>query len=137
MKDCLFCKIARGEIPCFKIYEDENVLAFLDVAKDAIGHTLVIPKKHFSTVLECDEKTIAQVFDVAQKISKHFVENCGFDGVQIINNCGESAGQTIMHFHVHIVPRKKGDGLLVWKLGAPYEMDLEKIASELKLKEDY
>ena len=133
MKDCLFCKIVRGEIPCFKIYEDENVLAFLDVAKDAIGHTLVIPKKHFGTVLECDEKTISQVFDAAQKISKHFVENCGFDGVQIINNCGESAGQTIMHFHVHIVPRKKGDGLLVWKLGAPSEMDLEQIAKDLKL----
>lgn len=134
MKDCLFCKIISGEIPCYKIYEDENTLAFLDVAKDAIGHTLVIPKKHFANAIECDEKTISNVFSVAQKISKHFVQNCGFDGVQIINNCGESAGQTVMHFHVHIVPRKNGDGLLVWKLGAPSEMDLEKIANELKLK---
>ena len=133
MTDCLFCKIIKGEIPCYKIYEDEKVLAFLDVAKDAIGHTLVIPKKHFANVIACDNKTISEVFNVAQKISKHFVENCGFDGVQIINNCGESAGQTIMHFHVHIVPRKAGDGLLVWKLGMPYEMNLEEIAKNLKL----
>lgn len=134
MKDCIFCKIVSGEIPCYKIYENENVLAFLDVAKDAIGHTLVIPKKHTENILNCDSETLAEVFDVAQKISKHFVKNCGFDGVQVINNCGESAGQTVMHFHVHIVPRKNGDGLLVWKLGAPSEMDLNKIANELKLK---
>lgn len=134
MKDCIFCKIVSGEIPCYKIFENENVLAFLDVAKDAIGHTLVIPKKHTENILNCDSETLAEVFDVAQKISKHFVKNCGFDGVQVINNCGESAGQTVMHFHVHIVPRKHGDGLLVWKLGAPSEMDLEKIAKELKLK---
>ena len=134
MKDCIFCKIVSGEIPCYKIYENENVLAFLDVAKDAIGHTLVIPKKHTENILNCDSETLAEVFDVAQKISKHFVESCGFDGVQVINNCGESAGQTVMHFHVHIVPRKHGDGLLVWKLGTPSEMDLNKIANELKLK---
>ena len=133
MKDCLFCKIASGEIPCYKIYEDEKVLAFLDIAKDAVGHTLIIPKKHFDNVTHCDKENLDAVFGAAQKIAKHYTENCGFDGAQIINNCGESAGQTVMHFHVHVVPRKTGDGLLVWKLGAPYEMDLEKIANDLKL----
>lgn len=134
MDNCIFCKIIKGEIPCYKIYEDDDVLAFLDVAKDAIGHTLVIPKKHVANLVECDKKTLSKVFDAAQKISKHYMENCGFNGVQVINNCGESAGQTVMHFHVHVVPRKVGDGLLVWKLGKPYEMDLNKIANELKLK---
>lgn len=132
--DCIFCKIISGKIPCYKIYEDEFTLAFLDVAKDAIGHTLVVPKAHVSSLVEIDEKTLSRTMLVAQKIAKHYIENCGFEGVQIINNCGDSAGQSVMHFHVHIIPRRKGDGLKDWAYNDKIEMDLEKLAQELKLK---
>lgn len=132
--DCVFCKIIKGEIPCYKIFEDEKTLAFLDISKDAVGHTLVVPKKHVESLVEISEEVLNQTMKIAQKISKHYIENCGFDGVQIINNCGSSAGQSVMHFHIHVIPRKKDDGLNGWSYNKSFEMDLEKIAKKLKLK---
>ncbi len=136
MKDCLFCKIVKGEIPCYKIYEDEFTLAFLDISNDANGHTLVVPKKHFDNILDCDEKTLNHVFSTVKKVSNHYTENCGFDGVNIVSNCGESAEQSVLHLHIHILPRKKNDGMNVFPSLPKNSKSLEEICEKLKMEEE-
>ena len=105
MSDCIFCKIVNGEIPCYKVYEDAEVLAFLDISQTTKGHTLVIPKEHFDNILYCPEDLLGKVIRVAQKIAQAEVTTLGAQGVNIIINTNEVAGQTIMHFHVHVIPR--------------------------------
>ena len=111
MDDCIFCKIIKGEIPGMKIYEDNYTYAFLDIAKDVDGHTLVIPKKHVESLLECDSETMTHVMETVQKISRHYVDDCGYEGVNLFNCTKECAGQSVFHFHIHIIPRKSGDGI--------------------------
>ena len=133
MNDCIFCKIVKGESPSYKIYEDDKVYAFLDIACDAVGHTLVIPKKHFTNVLDCDKEYLDAVIEAVQKISNHYVANCGFDGVNVLNASGASAEQTVFHLHFHVVPRKNGDGLHMWPLTDKQELNLQEIARKLAL----
>ena len=125
MNDCLFCKIIKGEIPCYKIYEDEHTLAFLDISKDVDGHTLVTPKKHCESLLDCDKETLNHVTNTIKLISNHYVEKCGFSGINILNSSGASAEQVINHFHIHIIPRKDDDNIHVFpKLpGAKYSLE--------------
>jgi histidine triad (HIT) family protein len=130
--DCIFCKIIGGKIPCYKIYEDENVLVFLDIAADYFGHTLVIPKKHYKNILDCPNKVLSDVMEVVQKISKHYVENCGFDGVNVINANEASAEQSVFHLHFHIIPRKQDDDFSLWvgengKCVVPFDEQLERL----------
>jgi len=106
MSDCIFCKIVKGEAPCYKIYEDEYTLAFLDISRDCNGHTLVVPKKHVTSVLDCDEETLSRVIKTVKKVANHYVNNCGFKGVNILNASGEDAQQSVFHLHFHILPRK-------------------------------
>lgn len=133
MSDCIFCKIVNGEIPSLRIYEDDEVYAFLDIARDSYGHTLVIPKKHCVNVLDCDEKTLDVLMRAVRKIARHYTQNCGFDGVNLMNASGLAAQQSVFHLHFHIVPRKNGDGLNTWPLNEKYEMDLEQIQRELRV----
>ena len=105
MESCIFCKIISGEVPCHTIYEDDEVIAFLDVSQDVYGHTLVVPKKHVKNILDCDEELLNKVMAVVQKISKHYVENCGIKGVVVTNNNNYEAGQSVFHLHFHILPR--------------------------------
>ena len=133
MSDCIFCKIIRGEVPSYKIYEDDKVYAFLDIACDAVGHTLVIPKKHCTNVLDCDKAYLDAVIQAVQKISNHYVNNCGFDGVNVLNASGAAAEQSVFHLHFHIIPRKNGDGLHMWPLDGKQELDLQAIATKLAL----
>lgn len=112
MKDCLFCKIIAGEIPCYKIYEDDFVLAFLDIANDAYGHTLIVPKKHYESMMACDNSTLAKVIQAVKKVGDHYVDDCGFEGYNISNNCGQCADQSVMHMHFHVIPRKENDGIV-------------------------
>lgn len=107
--DCIFCKIIKGEIPSYKIYEDEFTYSFLDLLNDGNGHILVIPKNHCENVLDCDEEALAHVVKTTRKISRHLVEKCGFDGLNILNASGKSAEQSVFHLHFHILPRKDGD----------------------------
>lgn len=125
MENCVFCKIISGEFSSRKIYEDEFTLAFLDISKDVDGHILVVPKKHVKNILDCDNETLSRVFDTVKKVSNHLVENCGYDGVNLLNANDESAGQTVFHLHIHIIPRKKEDGMDCYpKLpGAKFELD--------------
>ncbi len=133
MNDCIFCKILKGDIPSYKIYEDEKTYAFLDISCDSFGHTLVIPKKHFTNALDCDEEYFQAVTATVQKISRHFVDDCGFDGVNIINASGKAAQQSVFHLHIHIIPRKNDDGLNTWALNGKYELDLAAICKKLAM----
>ena len=110
MKDCIFCKIINGEMPSYKIYEDDFCLAFLDISNDIFGHTLVIPKKHYENVMTCDNKTLSRIMETCKKIGAHYVKDCGFDGFNILNACGKAAEQSVFHVHFHILPRKENDG---------------------------
>lgn len=130
---CLFCDIIEGKIPSYKIYEDEDTYAFLDIACDAYGHTLVIPKKHCENVLDADDQILASVMSTVKKISNHYVKDCGFDGVNILNASGESAEQSVFHLHLHIIPRKSGDNMKVYPLLAKKDMNLEEICQNLKI----
>ena len=133
MNDCIFCKIIQGDIPSFKIYENDKVYAFLDIACDAYGHTLVVPKKHFTNVLDCDREYLDAVVEAVQLISRHYVNDCGFDGVNVLNASGKSAEQSVFHLHFHIVPRKDGDGLNMWPLHGSTDMALSEICKKLAL----
>lgn len=113
MEDCLFCKIINGEIPSKKIYEDEKVYVFEDIAPAAPIHYLAIPKKHFSSALEIDENNshyIAHIYEVIAKLAKE--KGFDKDGFRVINNCGEQAGQTVFHIHFHILSGTKMDKLI-------------------------
>ena len=130
---CIFCKIINGEIPCYKIYEDEDTLAFLDIADDAIGHTLVIPKKHYENILDIDNDTLSKVMNVVKKISNHYVNNCGYTGVNVMNASGVDAQQSVFHLHFHIFPRKENDGVRAWPEFGKVNSDFEKVCAELTL----
>ena len=112
MSDCIFCKIVNGEIPCHKVYEDDDVLAFLDISQTTKGHTLVICKEHHKNLLYVPKDILAKVMGAAQKIAQAQVASLGAKGVNIINNTNEVAGQTVMHFHVHVIPRYSNDDAL-------------------------
>ena len=103
--DCVFCAIAEGEIPSFKIYEDELVLAYLDINPFTKGHTLVIPKEHSSGLLDTPDETLAAIVARVKKVAAHLKDALPCDGFNILQNNGAAAGQTVMHLHFHIVPR--------------------------------
>lgn len=125
--DCIFCKLANGEIPTNALYEDDIVKVIFDANPAAKGHVLILPKEHFDNIYELDDDTAAHVFKVAAKISKAYKKALDFDGLNIVQNNGEVAGQTVFHFHMHIIPRIKGDTVKVgW---VPGTVDTDTIAS--------
>ena len=110
---CIFCMIAEGQIPSHKIYEDDVCVAFLDLSQANIGHTLVVPKKHFSNILELDNDIAGHLFTVTSKLAKAISKAFNVNDFNILNNCGEVAGQTVHHFHIHIIPRKLNDNIKI------------------------
>ena len=129
---CIFCKILIGEIPSYKIYENDKVYAFLDIAKDADGHTLVIPKKHVSDIMEADNETLAAVMEGIKVITDHYV-SLGYDGVNVMNASGEAAEQSVFHLHFHIIPRKKDDGLHTWPTLPGAKEELVDVHKKIKM----
>lgn len=117
MSDCIFCKIVNGEIPCAKVYEDENVLAFLDISQVTKGHTLVIPKIHKENVFELTPEIAKNIFATVPAIANSLKKEFNPIGLNVVNNNGEAAGQSVFHFHMHLLPRYgEGDGFgAVWK----------------------
>lgn len=105
MNDCIFCKIIKGEISSYKIYEDENVFAFLDINRKTAGHTLVVPKVHCKNILDADKEVLSKVMSAVKLIANHYVDDLGFTGFNLQVNNGESAGQEVPHLHFHILPR--------------------------------
>ncbi|HAX72828.1 MAG TPA: HIT family protein [Firmicutes bacterium] len=105
MSNCIFCKIINKEIPGHTLYEDEHVLAFLDISQTTKGHTLVIPKKHVADVFSMTEEDMCHVFSVVPKLANAIAKTFDAKGMNIVNNSKEVAGQTVFHFHVHLIPR--------------------------------
>jgi len=109
MSDCIFCKIANGEIPSNTVYENENIRVILDISPANPGHCLVLPKSHADNIFEIEEELLREAFAVSKKTASALKSAGLADGVNILQNNGEIAGQTVNHFHVHVIPRKKGD----------------------------
>ena len=131
MTDCIFCKIIRGEIPCDKVYENDKVLAFLDISPVNKGHTIVIPKKHSENLLDADEQTLCELIKAVKKLSIAIKKAVKADGINIGINNFKAAGQLVPHFHIHIMPRFENDGL---KIDWPTKKldNMEKIAESIK-----
>jgi len=114
MTDCIFCKIVAGEVPAFKLYEDENIISFLDIFPIHPGHALVVPKKHSVDIFDTDEETMKQMIAVAKKLAPAVMKGAKADGINIGMNNKEAAGQEVPHAHMHIIPRYSSDGLKTW-----------------------
>ncbi len=114
MNDCIFCKIVKGDIPSTKVYEDEKILAFLDIKPVNIGHVLVIPKEHFKDIYDIPEETLADISKTAKRMSVAVKKALGVDGINVTVNNEPAAGQVIFHVHMHVIPRIKGDGFGLW-----------------------
>ena len=132
--NCVFCKIVNSDIPSMKVYEDEHTLVFMDIAKDVDGHMVAIPKKHVKCILNCDAETLGCLMTTVKKIANHCVENCGYDGVNLLNASDESAGQSVPHFHIHIIPRKHGDGIDAWPKFDGAKCDIEELFQKLSIR---
>ena len=129
MKDenCIFCKLANGDIPTATVYEDEDFRVILDANPAAKGHALILPKEHAADIYSIDEELAGKAFKLAKKITTRLKDVLGCDGYNIVQNNGEVAGQTVFHFHMHIIPRIKGDTVKVgW---VPGTADTDTIAS--------
>lgn len=133
MPNCVFCNIVSGDIPSRKIYEDKQTLVFMDVVGDVDGHLLVIPKKHFKSILDCEPDALNAVIRTVQKISVNLAENCGYDGVNLLNASGESAGQSVPHFHIHLIPRKQGDQIDAWPKFDGAKQDINALFDEIRM----
>lgn len=131
MTDCIFCKIIKGEIPCSRIYEDDKILSFLDIMPTNKGHTLVIPKEHYEGVTDLPDDLLKELMIAAKKISKAVIDGTKADGFNIGVNTKEAAGQVVMHAHLHIIPRFKGDGLKSWPTGKYEEGEADKIREDI------
>ena len=130
--NCIFCKIANKVIPSTVIYEDEDVLAFLDVNPVTYGHTLVIPKKHYESFLSCPKDVLHKAFDLAQRIGQVQIKQLGAKGVNILTNCFEAAGQSIPHFHIHVIPRYEANDGFKLEMKELKNVNLPVLAAELK-----
>lgn len=110
---CVFCKIINGEIPAFKVYENDYVVCFLDINASSTGHTLVVPKKHIENMFDLDEENAIEIIKAVKVVTSILKEKLSVEAVNIINNSGELAGQTVMHIHFHVIPRYKNDGIVI------------------------
>ena len=132
MNDCMFCKIIAGEIPSYKIYEDEDTLAFLDIAPVNYGHTLVVTKKHYANMEEISDDDLCKLIKAVKKVGKAIKEGMGAEGYNINENNDPVAGQIIPHIHFHVIPRKENDGLHLWPQGKYREGEAGKTAEKIK-----
>jgi len=135
MSDCVFCKIVAGQIPSTRVYEDEHTVAFMDLGHVNPGHTLVAVKKHAANLYELDETQAAAVARATVKISKAIRAAFQPEGLSVYQANGKPAGQTVFHYHVHLLPRHAGDGMeLVWPVKNPPRENLEGYAEKIRAK---
>lgn len=130
---CIFCKIVSGDIPAYKVYEDDFVLAFLDVAPVNYGHVLVVPKKHYANMEEVTEDDLCRVMKVVKKVGRSLKENFGAAGYNIQENNDPIAGQVVPHIHFHLIPRLENDGLLLWAGGRYGDGEIEEVLNKIKI----
>ncbi len=131
--DCIFCKIAHGEIPSATLYEDDAFRVILDVGPASRGHALILPKEHAKDLYSLSEETASKVLVLAKKMASKMSEALGCDGLNLVQNNGEIAGQTVFHFHMHLIPRYKGDDVKIgWRPGRLSEKDKNELLSLLR-----
>ena len=130
--DCIFCKIANGDIPSKTIYEDEDFRVFLDLAPATKGHALIVPKKHAENIFELEDSVASKALVLAKKLGAQMMERLGCDGLNLVQNNGEVAGQTVMHFHLHLIPRYTNDGQeICWTPGESTPETLEEVRKQI------
>ena len=133
MENCIFCKIANGEIPAATLYEDENFRVILDLGPASKGHALILPKSHAANIYELSDEMAAKAMILAKKMATAMTAALKCDGFNIVQNNGECAGQTVFHFHMHLIPRYKGDNVgITWNPGELTDEDKEEILSKVK-----
>lgn len=132
MDGCIFCKIASGEIPSNTIFEDDNFRVILDLGPATKGHALVLPKAHYADLFEIPEETLAGAVNTGKKVAAMMKKTLKCDGLNLVQNNGEAAGQTVMHFHLHVIPRYNNDGQhILWKPTSPSAEELTAIRDEI------
>ena len=135
--DCIFCKIANGEIPTNTVYEDEEFRVFMDVAPATKGHALVVPKNHYADIYEIEPEILAKAAKIGQKVIKHATKVLGCEGYNLMQNNGEVSGQTVFHFHLHLIPRYENmdnTHLLNWLPGTATSEELKELAESLRVE---
>lgn len=133
MNDCLFCKIINGEVSSYKVYEDDETLAFLDINPVNKGHTLVVPKKHYKNLYETPDDVLAKLMSVVKKLATSIKGSLDADGTNIEMHNDEIAGQLIEHTHIHIIPRFNGDNLSLWPRKQYGEGEIEETVEKIKI----
>lgn len=131
--DCIFCKIANGEIPSATVFEDEKVRVILDLGPAAKGHALVLPKEHFKDSTEAPEELLGHVMAVGASVGAAEMKAFGADGFNLIQNNGEAAGQSVFHLHLHVIPRRTGDGIVrLWVPGKTTPEEMQETAQAIR-----
>ena len=132
MENCIFCKIANKEIPGKIVYEDDLCLAFLDLSQTTNGHTLVVPKTHYQNILDVDKEVLSHLIKVTKKLTNQIITNLDAKGANVLTNANEVAGQTVMHFHIHIIPRyNETDQIKIDFTDSSQEVDLDNIFNKI------
>lgn len=132
-EDCIFCKIAGGEIPSNTIYENSEFKVTMDIAPASKGHVLIIPKEHFKDIYEIDAITAGKLFQLATVVARALKEVLHCDGLNVLQNNGLIAGQTVYHFHMHLIPRYEGDDVTIgWKEHSTEDIDMEQLRQDIK-----
>lgn len=133
--NCIFCKIAVGEIPSATLYEDDDFRVILDIEPASKGHALILPKEHYANLYELDDELAAKALVLAKKMITKLTDILGCDGYNVLQNNGPAAGQTVFHFHMHLVPRYKDDNVKIgWKLGKLTDEVKEEILNKIREK---
>ena len=133
MESCIFCKIAAGEIPSVALFEDDRVRVILDLGPAARGHALVLPKEHFQDARSMPEALMGHVMAVGARIGAAQMKAFGYEGFNLVQNNGEAAGQSVFHFHLHVIPRRSGDGALgLWKPGSTTPEEMRETADRIR-----
>ncbi len=129
-EDCIFCKIANGEIPSTTIFENEEFKVFFDINPASKGHCLIVPKEHYDNIFDIDKDVAGRLFSLAASVARSLKKQLNCEGMNLVQNNGEIAGQTVFHFHLHLIPRYAGDTVNVkW---APGQADVEELAELAK-----
>ena len=131
---CVFCRIVKGEIPAHKVYEDEHVVAFLDIYPINPGHTLIVPKEHYERLEDVPPEVLAAMMRAAARLAPAVLRATGAEGYNLVVNVGRAAGQEIMHVHLHLIPRRSGDGckIMACQRSKPSDEELAKVAEAIR-----
>ena len=132
MSNCIFCKIILGEIPSSVLYEDEDFKVILDIFPASKGHAIILSKKHYTNLFELEDDVAGKVLIAAKKVATAMKEELGCDGINLLQNNGEAAGQSVFHIHFHLIPRYKDDNILIkWKTGKYEDGEAAELAKKI------